>query len=211
MTDDELQQARALCAAPIEHLWSITHARKLLTAALDEVERLRTTRDHSCACSVNDGSAPLVQHDKDCPIRVNLRRRISPELALQRLGAALDSSDEADELRAEREALKNGRDALSRDLCDLLARAHGDGGQYIDGHGLRKAVEDAHVRIAEAYMERDALRTEVERLRPVYAAALTCPLASADGWLVCQLKSGHGGTCQMKDVSLIEPSSEVKV
>jgi len=46
------------------------------------------------------------------------------------------------------------------------------------------------------------LLDEVERMRPVYEAARACPVTSADGWLMCQLKDGHGGRCQMKDVSL---------
>ena len=46
----------------------------------------------------------------------------------------------------------------------MLARAHRDGGHYIDEHGLGKAVEVAHERIADAYMERDALRAEVKAL-----------------------------------------------
>jgi hypothetical protein len=166
MTDEELQQARALLEPTGERV-SATHLialRVKLRMALDEVDRLRATRDHSCACSVNDGAAPLVKHDKDCPIRVNLRRRISPELALQRLGAALDSSDEVEELLAE-------RDALRTDLCNLLARAHRDGGHYIDEHGLSKAVKDADERIAEAYAERDVLIAEVEPLRRVHKVA----------------------------------------
>lgn len=56
------------------------------------------------------------------------------------------------------------------------------------------------LRIGE--VERDALRTEVERMRPVYEAASPCPFTSGDGWLMCQLKTGHGGSCQMKDVSV---------
>jgi chromosome segregation ATPase len=162
---DEIEQlraaidkaARGAAVTQANTTTALREAQEQLAEADREVERLRTTRDHSCACSVNDGSAPLVKHDKDCPIRVNLRRRISPELALQRLGAALDSSDEAEELRAE-------RDALRTDLCNLLARAHRDGGHYIDEHGLSKAVKDADERIAEAYAERDCLRAEVERL-----------------------------------------------
>ena len=89
----------------------IAASRALVPQLLDEIERLRTTRDHSCACSINDGSAPLVKHDKNCPIRVNARKRIAPELALQRLGAALDSSDEADE------ASRGARSASGRTRC----------------------------------------------------------------------------------------------
>lgn len=79
---------------------------------LDEIERLKANRDHSCACSVNDGSAPLVKHDKDCPIRVNARKRIAPEVALQRLAAALDDGDEVDSLRSQLAAMTAARDRL---------------------------------------------------------------------------------------------------
>ena len=48
--------------------------------------------------------------------------------------------------------------------------------------------------------------SEVERMTPVYAAARACPLTSADGWQMCQLKLGHGGACDMKDVSLAKES-----
>lgn len=47
---------------------------------------------------------------------------------------------------------------------------------------------------------------EIERMTPVYEAAQACPLTSADGWLMCQLKLGHGGNCDMKDVSLAKES-----
>lgn len=33
-------------------------------------------------------------------------------------------------------------------LRDLLARIHGDGGQYLEAHGLDKALEDAHAKAA---------------------------------------------------------------
>ena len=33
-------------------------------------------------------------------------------------------------------------------LCNLLARIHGDGGHYIEQHGLEKAVEDAELLVA---------------------------------------------------------------
>lgn len=55
------------------------------------------------------------------------------------------------------------------------------------------------------------LLAEVERMTPVYEAAPACPFASADGWLMCQLKRGHGGSCQMKDVSHVAPATEGKV
>lgn len=47
-----------------------------------------------------------------------------------------------------------------------------------------------------------ALHAEVERMRPVYEAAPLCPFTSSDGWLMCQLRTGHGGKCDLKDISL---------
>lgn len=29
-----------------------------------------------------------------------------------------------------------------------------------------------------------------------------CHFTSADGWLMCQLKYGHEGPCEMKDISI---------
>ena len=118
MTDDEFEKAKRW--AEVLGNWpALTGARASMLALIDEINRLRTTRDHSCACSINDGSAPLVQHDKDCPIRVNLRKRISPELALQRLGAALDSSDEVEALRVRDDELDS---VMS--LLNLLRQTH---------------------------------------------------------------------------------------
>jgi hypothetical protein len=34
-----------------------------------------------------------------------------------------------------------------------------------------------------------------------------CPFTSGDGWLMCQLKKGHSGSCQMKDISVTKAKS----
>lgn len=56
---------------------------------------------------------------------------------------------------------------LTHKLGNLLARIHGDGGQYLEEHGLDKAACDAHEvwaalqnRLAEAEQERDAALPE---------------------------------------------------
>lgn len=71
----------------------------VVIALLDEIERLQTNRDHSCTCPHGDAKEPLVNHNKTCPIRVNKLKRIAPEVAINRLAAALHSGDENDELR----------------------------------------------------------------------------------------------------------------
>lgn len=50
---------------------------------------------------------------------------------------------------------------LRRQLCDLLARAHRDGGHYTEAVGIDRSVQDAHDAIAanlDARAEADALR-----------------------------------------------------
>lgn len=50
-----------------------------------------------------------------------------------------------------------------RQLNDLLARAHRDGGHYLDEHGYEKAIVDAHERIAAAYLVWDARQDRVDK------------------------------------------------
>lgn len=63
------------------------------TRSAEEIERLRVNRDHSCTCPHQDAREPLTNHGKTCPIRVNKVKRIAPEVAMERLAAALDASD----------------------------------------------------------------------------------------------------------------------
>jgi len=84
----------------------------------DKIAALEETRAHSCTCDHGEGGRPLHQHDKDCPVRVNLRKRIAPALAMSRLAAALESGDENEELRA---ALREACDVVEEfyDPCAL--------------------------------------------------------------------------------------------
>lgn len=72
---------------------------------------------HSCTCDHGDASAPIVKHDKGCPIRVNLRKRIAPEVALDRLARALDAGEELDEIIAD-------RDCLAKEFTTARAQLH---------------------------------------------------------------------------------------
>jgi|GEM_PF-1808032 len=60
---------------------------------------------------------------------------------------------------------KEDRDRVERQLNDLLAIIHRDGGHYTGQHGITKAIADAHATWAEVVRERDEARAEVERLR----------------------------------------------
>lgn len=86
-----------------------------------EIVRLKAKLHDRCTCEHGDASMPLVKHDKDCPIRVNIRTRIAPEVALDRLAAALHTGDEADELREQLDKARTAARALSDRICDLGA------------------------------------------------------------------------------------------
>lgn len=63
-------------------------------------------------------------------------------------------------------------------------------------------INDVAKVLQEAYggtFERDQIAGAVRALLPEIKP---CPFISSDGWLMCQLKKGHGGKCQMKDISL---------
>ena len=93
--------------------------------ALADVARLTVTYDNTCSCALADATQLAIKHAKDCPIRVNLRKRISPELAMARLGAALDSGDEVDELRGQLAAMTAARDEACA-LYDAAVRLEPD-------------------------------------------------------------------------------------
>ncbi len=98
-------------------------------------------------------------------------QQAQPSLDLEpvrRLIQTIENSSWLDDVDgAASEALPTLRFLLAshKQLINLLCRAHRDGGQYINEHGIDKAVEDADLRIAEAYAEQDFLLAEVEELR----------------------------------------------
>ena len=57
------------------------------------------------------------------------------------------------------------RDEARRDLGEILAVIHRDGGHHTGEHGLSQSVADAHATWASVVRERDEARAEVERLR----------------------------------------------
>ena len=105
----------ALASAPEVH-WECQQKINALDA---EIERLRVNRDHSCTCPHGDASEPFRNHDWACPVRVNKRKRIAPEVAMQRLASALDSGDENELLRDElKEALRMSHPSTSGSYTD---------------------------------------------------------------------------------------------
>ena len=75
---------------------------------------------------------------------------------------------------AECQARKMAADE-SRDLSGLLARIHRDGGHYEDEHGRKKALDDAHLIVANM-LATDGAQSEPESfsLRGELAKSLTC-------------------------------------
>jgi hypothetical protein len=57
------------------------------------------------------------------------------------------------------------RDEARRELGEILAVIHRDGGHYTGEHGISKSVADAHATWAVMVRERDEARAEVEVLR----------------------------------------------
>lgn len=86
-----------------------------------EVERLKAKLHDRCSCEHGDASAPLVKHDKDCPIRVNVRTRIAPEVAISRLAAALDDGEELDDLKEQLDRAREAAKVLATRIDDLGA------------------------------------------------------------------------------------------
>lgn len=81
-------------AEPFEpHEWVVDAILAASHTQDDEIDRLRVNRDNSCTCPHQDAREPLTNHGKACPIRVNKVKRIAPEVAMERLAAALDASD----------------------------------------------------------------------------------------------------------------------
>ncbi len=67
-----------------------------------------------------------------------------------------DTVRAADLLEADLEAAQQQRN-------DLLARIHGDGGDYRAKHGLDKAIEDAHRVVADLWAENRELKARMEK------------------------------------------------
>ena len=81
-------------AEPFEpHEWVVDAILAASHTQDDEIDRLLVNRDNSCTCPHQDAREPLTNHGKTCPIRVNKVKRIAPEVAMERLAAALDASD----------------------------------------------------------------------------------------------------------------------
>jgi hypothetical protein len=98
---------------------------------------------------------------------------------------------------------------LRRQLCDLLARAHRDGGHYTEAVGIDRSVQDAHDAIAanlDARTEADAWRkildaVDDEALRR--AVCKTCPSSE------CQIRERctSFGTCHRSLYALAAASA----
>jgi hypothetical protein len=65
----------------------------------------------------------------------------------------------------EQEVIERQRDEARRDLGEILAIIHRDGGHYTGEHGISKSVADAHATWAAVMAERDALLVRVDCLR----------------------------------------------
>jgi len=67
------------------------------------------------------------------------------------------------ECRAERFCQE--RDEARRELGEILAVIHRDGGHYTDKHGISKSVADAHATWADVVRERDEARELADQWR----------------------------------------------
>lgn len=53
---------------------------------------------------------------------------------------------------------------LEQQRDDLLARIHRDGGHYAEENGIDKAIDDAHIKVAELYLQREELLAELQKI-----------------------------------------------
>ena len=67
--------------------------------------------------------------------------------------------------------LKAERDEARRDLGEILAIIHRDGGHYTGEHGISKSVADAHATWAAVVREREEAQAELAFLRKEYGEA----------------------------------------
>ena len=94
-----------------------------------------------------------------CRARDEAQRALSGEAAhIKSLGGLLaDAARERDEAR--------------RDLGEILAVIHRDGGHHTGEHGVSKSVADAHATWAAVVRERDDARVEADSARAIYEMA----------------------------------------
>jgi hypothetical protein len=86
---------------------------------------------------------------------------LNPECA-EAVRAALANSDAC--WRMEQEVIVRQRDEARRDLGEILAIIHRDGGHYTGEHGISKSVADAHATWAAMVRERDEARADFDSL-----------------------------------------------
>jgi hypothetical protein len=103
------------------------------------------------------GLARRLERDRD-KAREEAAKWESSFDAMERAGA--EQARRADEnrewaLKAERE-----RDEARRELGEILAVIHRDGGHYTGEHGISKSVADAHATWADVVRERDKARED---------------------------------------------------
>jgi hypothetical protein len=134
------------------HPWAPLEAHK-------EIDQLHAKLHDRCTCEHGNASAPITQHAKDCPIRVNLRTRIAPEVALARLAQAIDSGDEVDDLRAEIAVLTRRLHTLAcalHEVCDLASAGMYSGGRLRDDCVEASARNSAFRKLAYEVTQHDS-------------------------------------------------------
>lgn len=77
-------------------------------------------------------------------------------------------------------ALERERDEARRNLGEILAVIHRDGGHYTGEHGISKSVADAHAAWAAVILEREQLKEKLSALRE--KCARICDLEFAANW-----------------------------
>ena len=92
----------------------------------------------------------------------------------QRVNEALATSDAC--WRMEQEVIVRERDEARRDLGEILAVIHRDGGHHTGEHGVSQSVADAHATWAAVVRERDEAQAEVADLSNKYTESWKCSL-----------------------------------
>jgi hypothetical protein len=100
-----------------------------------------------------------------------------------------------DRALAEVERLRLERDEARRELGEILAVIHRDGGHYTGERGLSQSVADAHATWASVVRERDEARAEIERLRAECDKASAMERHRIAEWMMRQaaIEASHGG------------------
>ena len=127
-----------------------SYIEKLLTTER-ELLRMQRLLDH--ATQNNPGTSTLV-------MLMNEVEQAKTECA-EVVRAALANSDAC--WRMEQEVLQRKLDEARRDLGEILAIIHRDGGHYTGEHGISKSVADAHATWAAMVRERDEARHRARR------------------------------------------------